>query len=146
MRIVKHIVIAIVIFTLTFFLAFEIQPKTEYDYTTYYEEQYRVYVTKTGECYHYYSCHYLYSRIPIGLDEAEAKGYRPCTYCEGKSDGVIDVEKRIRTERDITDNVRTDSLIAAAITTFAYCAIVGIVIAWKEMPDDDNKDNNENIE
>lgn len=40
-----------------------------------------VHVTVTGECYHRAGCGYLKSDIPISLEEAERKGYRPCSRC-----------------------------------------------------------------
>lgn len=40
-----------------------------------------VHITVTGECYHRAGCGYLKSDIPISLEEAERKGYRPCSRC-----------------------------------------------------------------
>lgn len=40
-----------------------------------------VHITETGECYHRAGCGYLKSDIPISLEEAERKGYRPCSRC-----------------------------------------------------------------
>ena len=41
-----------------------------------------VYVTKTGKKYHRDGCRYLSkSRIPIGLSNAKAQGYGPCSVC-----------------------------------------------------------------
>ena len=40
-----------------------------------------VYVTKTGKCYHEYSCSYLKSCIETTLSEAVAGGYTPCSKC-----------------------------------------------------------------
>lgn len=43
----------------------------------------RVFVTKTGECYHVSGCRYLAnSRIAMTLKEAKAEGYRPCSVCD----------------------------------------------------------------
>lgn len=45
-----------------------------------------VYITNTGKKYHADGCKYLSkSQIPIKLSEAKAKGYTPCTVCEGES-------------------------------------------------------------
>lgn len=42
----------------------------------------KVYVTKTGECYHRGDCRYLSSsKIPISLKDAKAR-YRPCGVCD----------------------------------------------------------------
>lgn len=41
-----------------------------------------VYITKTGAKYHQGGCSYLsQSKIPIGLADAEAQGYTPCSRC-----------------------------------------------------------------
>ncbi|MDO8886687.1 thermonuclease family protein [Candidatus Oleimmundimicrobium sp.] len=41
-----------------------------------------VYITNTGECYHRSGCSSLSkSCIPISLNDAKAKGYRPCKRC-----------------------------------------------------------------
>lgn len=41
-----------------------------------------VYVTKSGTKYHRDGCGYLKkSKIPISLEDAEAKGYTPCSKC-----------------------------------------------------------------
>lgn len=46
------------------------------------EDSTRVYVTKTGECYHRGFCwHLRKSKIEIDLDEAVEEGYRPCKNC-----------------------------------------------------------------
>lgn len=44
-----------------------------------------VYITKTGECYHIAGCSYLKSSIPISLEDAKDKGYRPCSRCKPDS-------------------------------------------------------------
>lgn len=44
-----------------------------------------VYITKTGECYHIAGCSYLKSSIPISLEDAISKGYRPCSRCKPDS-------------------------------------------------------------
>lgn len=42
----------------------------------------KVYVTKTGECYHRGGCRYLsQSKLPISLKDAKKRGYRPCSVC-----------------------------------------------------------------
>jgi len=46
----------------------------------------RVYITKTGNCYHTRECSYLgRSIIPMMLDEAIAEGYAPCQKCDAVS-------------------------------------------------------------
>jgi len=41
-----------------------------------------VYATKTGECYHQQGCTSLRkSKIPLALDQAVARGLRPCSNC-----------------------------------------------------------------
>lgn len=40
-----------------------------------------VIITKTGECYHYDGCRTLRSRIEVTLQDAVARGYRPCQVC-----------------------------------------------------------------
>jgi competence protein ComEC len=41
-----------------------------------------VYITKTGEKYHFDGCRSLsQSKIPISLEDAKAKGYGPCGIC-----------------------------------------------------------------
>lgn len=47
----------------------------------------RVYITKTGSYYHSTDCHYLHSKIAIGLYQAKKRGYSACSYCKGKADG-----------------------------------------------------------
>lgn len=43
----------------------------------------RVFVTRTGDCYHVNGCRYLArSRIAMKLKDAKAKGYRPCRVCD----------------------------------------------------------------
>lgn len=41
-----------------------------------------VYVTDTGECYHRKGCSYLKSSNRTTVEEAEARGYRPCSRCD----------------------------------------------------------------
>lgn len=49
-----------------------------------------VFITRTGERYHHKSCSYLReSSIPIGIEEAEDKGYSACSRCKGKTSGSI---------------------------------------------------------
>lgn len=40
-----------------------------------------VIITRTGECYHCDGCRTLKSRIEVTLQEAVARGYRPCQVC-----------------------------------------------------------------
>jgi hypothetical protein len=58
-----------------FFFTFSIDVKADYT----------VYVTKTGECYHIEGCSYLKSSIPISLEDAISRGYRPCSRCKPDS-------------------------------------------------------------
>ena len=78
-----------------FSISFALEDKTIYDYTSTYEEQPAVYVTKYGDCYHSISCHYLsQSMIEKGLYEAFDNGYRACSHCNGISHGTVQVEHR----------------------------------------------------
>ena len=47
----------------------------------------RVYITKTGSYYHSADCHYLRSKIAIGLYQAKDGGYSACSHCGGEPDG-----------------------------------------------------------
>ena len=48
-----------------------------------FECYYGVYITRRGECYHQYFCHYLGDTpIRITLRDAKNNYYRPCLYCE----------------------------------------------------------------
>ena len=52
----------------------------------------KVYITNTGNYYHSTDCHYLQSKIPIGLYTAQERGYSACSYCGGKPDGYYSWE------------------------------------------------------
>lgn len=133
---VKPIIISVVIFVLVFWGMFSVLPKTHTKYATEYEKQERVYVTETGECYHYPTCHYLRTSIPMGLEQAKSKGYRACSYCGGESSGVIEVEKRVPFEFDITDHIRKESLLAASAATGIYIVIIIVYeVLKKQYPD-----------
>ena len=94
-RVFKHIAIIFPIALGVFLISFAVEDKTLYKYTSTYEEQPAVFVTKYGDCFHSGSCHYLsQSRIEKGLHEAIISGYRPCTHCDGKSYRTIQVEHR----------------------------------------------------
>ena len=67
------------------------------------ETQAKVYVTKTGDCYHSSSCSYLHSsKIPMGKQEAIDSGYYACSRCGGKSNGSIEVSYKRKKEVDPT--------------------------------------------
>lgn len=52
-----------------------------------------VYVTKTGEKYHVYTCSYLKSCIPITLEDAVEAGYTPCSRCHPpKLEGKVETK------------------------------------------------------
>ena len=136
MKWLKPAIISVVIFVLVYWGMFSVLPKTHTKYITDYEEQERVIVTETGECYHYPTCHYLHSSIPMGLEQAKSKGYRACSYCGGKTSGVIDVEIRIPQEIDITPHIRNESLLAASAATGIYIVITVIYeVLKKRYPD-----------
>lgn len=40
-----------------------------------------VYITPTGECYHWYSCSYISSCTETTLENAVNRGYRACSHC-----------------------------------------------------------------
>ena len=89
----KHIVVILSIILTIFIISFVLEDKTSYEYTSTFEEQPAVYVTEYGNYYHSVDCHYLnQSKIEKGLYEVKAKGYRECSYCEGYSNSVIQVE------------------------------------------------------
>lgn len=47
----------------------------------------KVYITATGQCYHSKNCIYTtYGSTEITLAEAEERGLRPCSYCQGNRD------------------------------------------------------------
>lgn len=51
------------------------------------EEAEKVYITATGQCYHSKNCIYTtYGSTEITLAEAEERGLRPCSYCQGNRD------------------------------------------------------------
>lgn len=55
---------------------------TEPEYTEpEYTDDYVVYITKTGKCYHASYCGYLKSKIQTTVKQAKALGYRPCSRC-----------------------------------------------------------------
>lgn len=53
-----------------------------YNYSTTNEDNYEVYITRTGSKYHNGSCSYLrQSKIAISKSDAIAQGYTPCSRC-----------------------------------------------------------------
>jgi len=85
--------LSLFLFLLIFLLSYSLSDKNKIEYTVEYIEEPRVFVTTYGECYHSPHCHYLKnSSIEIGLNQAQEKGYKPCSYCHGSSDSVITIE------------------------------------------------------
>lgn len=94
-RIDARVVVILLISIVAFVIAFMVTDKKSYEYTSSYQEEPRVYVTKTGECYHHISCRYLYnSIIEKGLMQAQSQGYVACSRCGGEAFGEIRVEYR----------------------------------------------------
>ncbi|MBE6655702.1 MAG: hypothetical protein E7609_02385 [Ruminococcaceae bacterium] len=95
-------VIILPIILVIFSISFTYEDKIRTEYRTSYEEQPCVYITKTGDCYHSAGCRYLSrSRIPRGLYQVKASGYRCCSICNGITYGTIQVE--IRESYEVTD-------------------------------------------
>lgn len=55
--------------------------------TGHYEPQ--VYITPSGNCYHNDSCSYITSISPIGLYQAQSRGFTACLHCDGLPCGSI---------------------------------------------------------
>ena len=111
-----------------FSISFAFEDKTSYEYTSTYEEQPAVYVTKYGDCYHSIGCHYLsQSMIEKGLYEARDKGYRACSYCNGTSCGTVQVEHREYYEvTDYSNAISYSCLRAVFITMVLYLLFLGL--------------------
>lgn len=91
-------------------------------------EENKVYVTKTGNCYHSYSCHYTArSCRAIGEDTAIKNKYVRCSVCGGKS-----VEKIIV----------NDYMLSVGITALVY------IVSWVAylFYADYRRKNNESVE
>ena len=57
-------------------------------------KQMEVFVTKTGTKYHLNGCRYLKSIIPIGLTDAQSRGYAPCKVCKPPSSTLSNSYKK----------------------------------------------------
>ena len=127
-KIVKHVVIILSMILTIFSISFAFEDKTSYEYTSTYEEQPAVYVTKYGDCYHSIGCHYLsQSMIEKGLYEARDKGYRACSYCNGTSYGTVQVEHREYYEVvDYSNAISYSCLRAVFITMVLYLLFLGL--------------------
>ena len=124
----KHVFIILAMLIIIFSISFALEDKTIYDYTSTYEEQPAVYVTKYGDCYHSISCHYLsQSMIEKGLYEALDNGYRACSHCNGISHGTVQVEHREYYEvTDYTNAISYSCLRAVYITLVIYLLLLGL--------------------
>jgi len=124
----KHVFIIFAMMIIIFSISFALEDKTIYDYTSTYEEQPAVYVTKYGDCYHSISCHSLsQSMIEKGLYEALDNGYRACSHCNGISHGTVQVEHREYYEvTDYTNAISYSCLRAVYITLVIYLLLLGL--------------------
>ena len=124
----KHVFIILAMMIIIFSISFALEDKTVYDYTSTYEEQPAVYVSKYGDCYHSISCHYLsQSMIEKGLYEALDNGYRACSHCNGISHGTVQVEHREYYEvTDYTNAISYSCLRAVYITLVIYLLLLGL--------------------
>lgn len=127
-KILKHVSIILVMMLIIFSVSFVLEDKTSYEYTSRYEEQPAVYVTKYGDCYHSIGCHYLsQSMREKGLYEALDSGYRACSYCKGISYGTTQVEHREYYEvTDYTNAITYSCLRAVFITLVIYLLFLGL--------------------
>ncbi len=129
MKIVKHIVIGLILFSVSFSLMFFLSDKTEYHKVDNYVIEPRVYVTNYGDCYHAYGCHYLsQSMIAKGIREAELKGYRACSYCGGIPHGTIEVNYYITETKDVTDEAIIKSVVFAPVIVVVYTSFFVVFI------------------
>lgn len=65
-----------------------------------YEPQ--VYITPSGKCYHNDSCSYITTISPIGLYQAQSRGFKACLHCDGVPCGNIWIEES--KQSDYTNN------------------------------------------
>lgn len=131
MKFIKHTIIGVLLFSLSFALIFLSSDKTEYYIASYRVQEPRVYVTEHGVCYHAYDCHYLrQSALEKGMCRAESEGYRACSYCGGTPNGVIDEAYYKKEMEDATDKVYKKSFsCACAVLTlyFSVCVATHII-------------------
>ena len=114
---------------MVFTISFVFEDKTSYEYTSTFEEQPAVYITEHGNCYHSVDCHYLsQSKIEKGLYEVKAKGYRECSYCNGYSKSVIQVELiKYYEVTDYTNAFLYSCLRAVLATPIMYIIVLYVV-------------------
>ncbi len=99
----RRTLLAIFMFLVIFLISFGVSEKTQTEYITLEKAEPRVFVTKSGECYHSCYCHYLTSSArDIGLYKAISNGFRACSYCHGVSDETITVQYIQKYEKDNT--------------------------------------------
>lgn len=124
MKCIKHIIMGLLLFLSLFFLTFFLTDKNECHIVDNYVQEPRVYVTKYGDCYHAFDCHYLSSsRIEKGLYDARSKGYRACSYCDGTPCGTIAINYYKTEVKDITNEVAIKSIIVAAVSVAIYATV-----------------------
>ena len=100
----------------------------------------RVYITRTGDCYHSGSCSYLHSsQIPIGLKAAKNSGYRACSVCGGKSSGQIFVEGT-EGEKEENHYIASFFIVSFSVSLWVGCAWYD----WIERTESEDKINNIN--
>ncbi len=123
MKVVKHIAIGLLLFSVSFSLVFFLTDKTEYHTVETAAREPRVYVTQYGECYHSSGCHYLNrSKIERGLYDARSEGYRACSYCKGRPSGTITVTYFEKEAKDTTGKVAVRSAVFASFTVVIYAS------------------------
>lgn len=112
------------------------------------EKQPKVYITNTGNFYHSTNCHYLQSKIPIGLYDAKERGYSACSYCGGEPDGYYswkDYEDYLDSvaASHKSDKPSKNEKSSSDMSTFwiVFFIIVGIIFIYTEFiaPNKSNK-------
>lgn len=124
MKIIKHMVMGLILFALSFSLMFLLTDKSKYQTVDNYVKEPRVYVTKYGDCYHTPTCHYLrQSKIEKGLYYAKSHGYKACSYCKGTPCGSVEVNYYKTEMKNNTDEVVIKSMIVASFTITVYISV-----------------------
>jgi len=138
----KYILIILSILLMVFTISFVLEDKTSYEYTSTFEEQPAVYITEHGNCYHSVDCHYLsQSKIEKGLYEVKAKGYRECSYCNGYSKSVIQVELiKYYEVTDYTNAFLYSCLRALLITPILYVIVLCMMEQKNTNQEEDKND------
>ena len=137
MRIIKHILIALLLFFISFSIVFFRADKTEYYTEESWVEEPRVYVTEYGHCYHSCDCHYISrSWTEKGIYYARSKGYRACSYCKGTPNGTIQVNYYKTEEKDITNEAVSQSISFAFLAVAIYTVVCVIICICEKKQED----------